>query len=94
MAKVINIGGKNKVFSLSGHVYSPFLADHSHLDLTRIGHLGLDLLGDLEAQLIAVDVRNLVRLDDYTQFAAGLDSIGLFYARVGERQVFQVFDPL
>ena len=48
-------------------------ADHGDLHLAGIGHLVLDLLGDIVRQPFRLLVGKFVCTDDHAQFAAGLD---------------------
>ena len=67
-----------KTSSLLGERHSASLADDGDLHLSWVGHLILNLLGDVGAECINFLVRNLVGTYDDTQLAASLDGISLY----------------
>ena len=65
------------------------LADHRHLDLTRILELGLDLAGDLVRKQVGPVVVDLGRPDDDADLAAGLQRVDPFDAFPPPRELFE-----
>ena len=65
------------------------LSDDRDLDLTRILHIVLDLLGNLTGKFNNAQVVHLVRLDDDAYLAPGLNGVGFFHAGEGLGNVFQ-----
>ena len=53
------------------------LADDSNLHLSGIGHLVLDLRGDIGTEGLGLGIVHLVGTDDDTELTACLDGIGL-----------------
>lgn len=92
-----------------GHIYYKFsrgrhllcegyrtnLPDNSDLYLTRIGHLVLNLLSDLRAELGALLIAHLVGTNNDAQLTSGLNGIGLRHAGIAHGdclKVVQTFD--
>src|SRR5207237_1050182 len=70
------------------------LADHGHLDLTGVLELVLDLAGDLVGEQHRRVVVDLLRLDDDTDLAAGLERVDLLDALVAGGDAFERLEPL
>src|SRR5690242_568306 len=58
------------------------LPDHGHLDLTGVGQLVLELLGDVAGEDLRRDVVDLVGLDHHAYVAAGLHRVDLLHPGV------------
>jgi len=63
-------------------IHRPLFPYYRYFDLAREGHFGLDLLGDLEAEAVALAVGNLIGLNDHAQLTACLYSVSFFHAGV------------
>ena len=72
----------------SSILHTPHFPDQCHLNLPGVRHLRLDLLSDIPGDLHADLIVNLVGIDNYPNFAAGLDRIRLTDAIEGLRQCF------
>src|SRR5438309_11079977 len=70
------------------------LADHDHLDVPGVLHLGLDALGDVLGQLVGVEVAHDLGLGDHPQLAPGLDRVAHLHALVAERDLLQLGQAL
>src|SRR5882672_9315268 len=76
------------------HLDRAGLADHHDLDVAGVLHLGLDALGDVLRQLVRVEVRDDVGPRHHAQLAPGLDRVAHVDALVGERDLFELGQPL
>ena len=68
-------------------------ADDVDLDLSGIFELGLDLLGKIMRKQDHVVLADLFGLDHDADLAAGLNGVGLFDAREGAGELFELFEP-
>ncbi len=71
----------------------PRFADDRHLDLARVLHRVLDLLGDGFAQLNRGQIVDRFRLDHHANFTSGLNGISFFHTRLRFGNVFQIVHP-
>ena len=68
--------------------YRTSLADDGDLHLSRICHLGLNLVSYLARELLCLLVVHLVGANDYAELATSLDGVSLCYARVRHAHTF------
>lgn len=68
-------------------------ADDVDLDLSGVFELGLDLLGKIMRKQDHVVLADLFGLDHDANLAAGLNGVGLFDAREGAGELFELFEP-
>src|SRR5687767_4410362 len=86
---------REAVRALTGVLNGTRLADHGHFDLAGVLQLALDAPGDVFRQPDRLFVRDALALDEYADFAAGLQgkSLGDALERVGDAfEFFQAFD--
>ena len=81
-------------FRLLGVCYAAGLADDGDLHLTRIGHLVLNLGGDLVREFGALLVVHLVGSHDNAKLTSSLDGIGLGNARIAHGYCLKVVESL
>ena len=74
--------------------YGTGLSDHSDLDLSRISHLLLDLLGDVSGESSGLVIADLLGANNDAELAAGLDGVALCDSRIGGGKVFHSLEPL
>src|SRR6202030_2143936 len=70
------------------------LPDDRHPDLTREAELGLDSLGDVAGHQLGRRVVDLLRLDEDSHLAAGLDRVRLLDSGEGVCYLLQLLQPL
>src|SRR5512135_1597210 len=79
---------------LFGKINSPRLADDRDLDLSRVLKLRLDALGDVLRHPEALVVRDLLRVHDDAQLAAGLDRERALDALHAVRHLLELLEAL
>ena len=68
--------------------------ENMNLDLTGIGHLRLDLLGDISRQEDHLVFTDFLRFYHNPDFTASLDGIGACYTGEASGNLFQLFKTL
>ena len=81
-------------FLLLGISHAAGLTDNRNLNLTRIGHLVLNLCCNLVRELDAFLVAHLVGTDNHAQLATCLDGVSLNHARVAHGYSLKVIKTL
>src|SRR5262245_47373339 len=84
----------NTFMTLLRHLDRAGLADHHDFDVAGVLHLGFDPLGDVLGELVRVEVGHDVRARHHAQLAAGLNRVAHVDALVGERDLFELREPL
>src|SRR5690348_9610622 len=78
----------------AGEFRGPGLADYGDADLSRVGELLFDLLGDVAGDHLGLDVVDPVGLDHDPDLAAGLHREDLFHAFVPASDLLQALQAL
>src|SRR5690606_36568350 len=74
--------------------YTPHFADNGNLDLSRVLHVALNFLGDIEAELTCAFVGCFLGIDDDAKLASCLDGVAFFNAVEAEAHVFKFTETL
>src|SRR5262245_27309460 len=84
----------NTFMWLLRHLDRAGLADHHDLDVAGVLHLRFDPLGDVLGELMRVEVGHDIRTRHHAQLAASLNRVAHVDALVGERNLFELRQPL
>ena len=79
---------------LFGEAYGTSFADNGDFHLSGICHFVLYALCDFIRQAFGFGIVDFIGTNDYTQLAAGLDGIGLYYAGIRQGELFEVVETL
>src|ERR671922_1420770 len=78
----------------AGKIHRPRLPDHDYLDLPRILQLRFDTASDFLGQRGHAEIIDLLRPNDDTHLASGLNGEDLFHAAIAARDLLDALEPL